>query len=299
MENKIIIFCFAGRKKYLEIQFEYIKKILDKYNNTYYHLWNFSRNDLDNNYLQELFHKNYQVYKNRIEIFNQYYEGENLNKVCHKKVGVICNCVKCRVGKWSEPYKYYNNNNCNNTIFLKLDDDIIYISIDNFEKFINTVKENPSKIVSANVINNGICAYFNQDLKNILTKNNIINQNSDLNKFWNLCTNKNFFNLSHEYFFNLYESNKLLNEDIFKIKNRFSINFIAFDNKIMNLIAKSLGNHIGMNDEYIISTNFEIIIYSSFLAVHFHFSDQHSQLTDDEENKYIIKYTKILDNILI
>ena len=37
-------------------------------------------------------------------LFNDYYEGHNNNFNCIKSIGIICNCVKCRVGKWTEPY---------------------------------------------------------------------------------------------------------------------------------------------------------------------------------------------------
>ncbi|MEB3244406.1 MAG: hypothetical protein VKJ06_00255, partial [Vampirovibrionales bacterium] len=71
-ENPIILFCFAGRQSYLELQLPYIIKLLEQYPNIEYHLWNFSRNENDHLYLQTLKEKH-----DRIILFNEFYEGEN------------------------------------------------------------------------------------------------------------------------------------------------------------------------------------------------------------------------------
>jgi hypothetical protein len=38
--DKIVIFCYAGRQKFLDIQIKFILKILEKNINVEYHLWN-------------------------------------------------------------------------------------------------------------------------------------------------------------------------------------------------------------------------------------------------------------------
>lgn len=105
---------------------------------------------------------------------------------------------------------------------------------------------------------------------------NILNNNSSLNDFWYLCTNKFFFNLSHDYFINEFNKNNLnllnLEEKIICIdRTRFSINTIGFDYNVMCKISELLSNQIGMNDESVISENFDILICNTFLNVHFHF----------------------------
>jgi hypothetical protein len=292
--NKIIIFCFAGRKKYLDIQIVYILNLLKRNPNIEYHLWNFSRNNDDNNYLQELVNLHEQI-----KLFNNFYEGNNTNIICNKRVGIICSCTKCRVGKWTEPYKYYSNNTYENTIFIKMDDDVIFISIDKINKFIENINNNSNKIISSNVINNGVCAFYNENIKKIVTDSNILQQSSSLYDFWYLCTNKTFFNLSHDYFINeFYKNNLNLEEKLINIdKTRFSINTIGFTYDIMCKISDLLRNEIGMNDEAIISNNFDILICNTFLNVHFHFSDQRINITDEEEQKYLILYKNVSEKI--
>lgn len=292
--NKIIIFCFAGRKKYLDIQLDYILKLLRQNSNIEYHLWNFSRNQDDNNYLQELVKLH-----DQIKLFNNFYEGNNANIICQKRVGVICSCTKCRVGKWTEPYKYYSNNVYKNTTFIKLDDDVIFISIDKINNFIENIYNNPNQIISSNVINNGVCAFYNENIKKLVIESNILDQHSSLHDFWYLCTNKTFFNLSHDYFINEYNENNLnLEEKIIGIdRTRFSINTIGFTYDVMCKISNLLKNEIGMNDEGIISDNFDILICNTFLNVHFHFSDQRINITDEEELKYLSLYKNISEKI--
>jgi hypothetical protein len=296
--NKIIIFCFAGRKKYLDIQLVYILNLLKKNPNIEYHLWNFSRNKDDNNYLQEVVNLH-----NQIKLFNNFYEGDNINIICNKRVGIICSCIKCRVGKWTEPYKYYSNKKYENTIFIKLDDDIVFISIDKINNFIETITNNPNQIISSNVINNGVCSFYNENIKKMVIDSAILNNNSSLNDFWYLCTNKNFFNLSHDYFINEFNKNnlKLCNLEEKKIsieRTRFSINTIGFTYDIMCKITDLLGNQIGMNDEELISRNFDILICNTFLNVHFHFSDQRVNIIDEEESKYLILYKNISNQFI-
>lgn len=48
-------------------------------------------------------------------------------------------------------------------VFLKCDDDIVYLDIDKLDGFIQFRRANPHYfVVSANVVNNGVCAYFQQ-----------------------------------------------------------------------------------------------------------------------------------------
>lgn len=291
MLKNIILICFAGRKKYLDIQIKYILKLLNENCSMEYHLWNFSRNHQDNIYLQGLVKLH-----DRIKIFNDYYEGDNKNLTCNKKVGVICNCIKCRVGKWSEPYKFYKNKIYENSIFIKLDDDIVYMTINKINYFIECIKNNPNKIVSSNVINNSICAIYNEEIKKKLFDNNLINYNSSFRDYWfKLTINKLFFNLSHDYFIEKFNNNNLNLENtlIYTNKTRFSINNIGFTYDVMCKIANLLKNEVGMNDESIISDNFNILICNSFISVHFYFSDQRSQLSDEEEIKYLNFYKNI------
>lgn len=64
-----------------------------------------------------------------------------------------------------QAYDYYARRlqDYSNTIFLKCDDDIVYMDIEKLDEFIEFRRANLNYfVVSANVVNNGVCAYWQQ-----------------------------------------------------------------------------------------------------------------------------------------
>ena len=146
-----------------------------------YHLCNFARNSDDNNYLYKIVNLH-----NRIKLFNQLYEGDNKDIKCKGITDKfeICRCKKCRPGKWTEPYKYYSNIVYTNTTFIKIDDDVLFITNKKINHFIETIKKNPKYIISSNIINNGVCAFFNKNLKNKIINSNILQKDNSIFDFF-------------------------------------------------------------------------------------------------------------------
>ena len=66
---------------------------------------------------------------------------------------------------YTRAYQYYNSNyvEYRDDTILKCDDDIIYFDVDKLEEFISFRRSRDDFfLVSANVLNNGVCAYFQQ-----------------------------------------------------------------------------------------------------------------------------------------
>jgi hypothetical protein len=64
-----------------------------------------------------------------------------------------------------QAYDYYAKRlqQFSDTIFLKCDDDIVYMDVGKLDGFIEFRRANPNYfVVSANVVNNGVCAFFQQ-----------------------------------------------------------------------------------------------------------------------------------------
>jgi hypothetical protein len=64
-------------------------------------------------------------------------------------------------------YQYYaaNSSSYQDDVILKCDDDIVYFDLDRLADFISFRKKNTNYfLVSANVVNNGVCAYFQQSM---------------------------------------------------------------------------------------------------------------------------------------
>ncbi len=318
MSEKIIIVTFAGRERYLEIQKNYIFKLL-KSHDCEWHLWNFSRNESDNIYLQNLANSS-----DSIKIFNQFYDGGNASSnKCEKREGVICGCSKCRVGRWTEPYKFYANNEAyKKCFFLKMDDDILFIDIKNIDGLLKVARTSKN-IISSYVINNGLIAMIDPLLNKRIDKNllhTVEKARSPLARairntffykvlsgrdvqainWWRLCTSVDFFRISHDFFFEKFDYLVNLPENKIRLpKSRFSINAILFNWEIMSQICSKIGNESSMNDEAIISENFEIDVYTGFVSSHLHFADQRSLISDEEELVLLKKYSEMAKKYLI
>lgn len=60
-------------------------------------------------------------------------------------------------------YAHYSNATYHDTCFVKLDDDIVYCDLRRFESFVEDLETSGElKISSANIINNGVCAHYQE-----------------------------------------------------------------------------------------------------------------------------------------
>ena len=289
---KLIIFVFAGREYCMELQLPYILKILNEYPNSEYHIWNFARNENDNQYLNTLPSRH-----DRIKIFNDHYEGPNSIKECTKRRNHICYCEKCRIGKWSEPYKFYSSDEYIDCLFLKLDDDIVYIDLDGFNPYLKTINNNPECVISANVINNGVCAHFDPIIKEKVILNKLILKENNLNKWFTLCDNYDFLNISHDMFLSK-ECTKADNVIVFT-NSKISINTIGFKHNTMCEVGRTLSKLGDMvSDEMVFGRHTTILIYQNFITSHLHFSDQNAKMSEDVKKTYIQKYKELCNTII-
>jgi hypothetical protein len=68
---------------------------------------------------------------------------------------------------YTRAYQYYNRNydEYREDIILKCDDDIVYFDIEKLKQFIAFRRKHDEVfLISANVVNNGVCAYFQQSM---------------------------------------------------------------------------------------------------------------------------------------
>jgi hypothetical protein len=143
-DHKIIATTFAGRQDRMFLLVNYILKALELGIIDEYHIWDFSKNNNDKNWLSALpsLHPNIKLFTN-----HHFEGGKRLDN------------------QWKPYYKFYTIENFSEqTVILKMDDDIVYIDIDKLQDFIDFRISNPQYfIVSANVINNGVTAGLQQE----------------------------------------------------------------------------------------------------------------------------------------
>lgn len=124
---KVILTCFAGRKRYLEILFKYVKKLIDDHLIDEFHLWDFTHEKSDSEWIREF---DFQI----MEVKNK--------------------------NSWREYYEFYANLTTDpDTVLVKIDDDIVFIDTEQFEAFIRRRRENPEYLLAfANIVNNRVVA---------------------------------------------------------------------------------------------------------------------------------------------
>ncbi len=120
----MIFTCFAGRQRYLEILKPYIDKLLAKGLIDECHMWDYTRNESDAEWLKD-----------------------NFTCIFHPKEKY----------NWHEYYHYYTSERYpdSSTVIIKCDDDIVYIDTDQFQTFIDNRRSDTKSLIGyAGIINN-------------------------------------------------------------------------------------------------------------------------------------------------
>ena len=256
--KKVILWCPAGRQKYMEVQIHYVKKLIEKYDFIErYDIWDVSWSSDDSKYLKTL-----NKIHSKISIRETPYENA-------KRAGEIASKQFAYIYHDAYPSeKYYDY------IFVKLDDDIIYLDVDNFDKFIEIrSKDESSFLVSANVINN-----------NYKDHHSVIKIHDEFFKEFDYFKNKKIDETNNE---------------IFACDHRLSINFASYLGSDLHHIKSEFSNGIGSNDEWRLSSiipkrlNKQNLIVSDYYVSHFTFGGQLKKMKNANHDYILKKYKEM------
>lgn len=245
---KRIIVTPAGRKRYLEILFNHLKNLKNEFDE--WILWVNTENVDDILFMEKL-------------------ENENkFIKLQRTKIGV----------RGSQTiYHFFNECIDENSVYIRLDDDIVYVKPNSLKNLFDFRIKNPNYfLVYGNIVNNAILSHLHQ--RNGTFTNEI--------KFGYHCTDHNGWNNPialesiHRKFFELYKNNQLSN---FSINNwilsdyeRCSINVISW----LGNEFKKFNGEVGVDEENWLSCdkprelNIPNIIFGDSLFVHYAFFTQ-------------------------
>jgi hypothetical protein len=187
-------------------------------------------------------------------------------------------------------YIHYSNANYSNCTFVKMDDDIIYCDISELNKLINYTRSNgDNNIYSANVINNGVCAFYQKN-NGLLPNLNIDFEYPKDGLFGSLWGSAKKCGLLHEYFIEN-KTNIILNakkeplETQLPYYDRFSINFICFNHGLLKYMAAVYSICPQENDDEYIMTcllpkifGIKKYIYNHLIVSHLSFYKQEEEL---------------------
>jgi hypothetical protein len=124
-----ILYAFWGRRENVELQMPYIRRILEENPDVEFHGWDLSRNPDDSKYLRS-------ITGDRITVQTPFY-------------GPLPSRGQVKV------WRHYTAPQYQETHFVKIDDDLVFIDTERFNNFVQGSKNNPAKVVSALTINHG------------------------------------------------------------------------------------------------------------------------------------------------
>ena len=197
-------------------------------------------------------------------------------------------------------YRYYCASEFYDAIFVKMDDDIIFCDRESMNDFIEAVENSNELIIwSANVLNNGVCAYFQKE------NGYYIGEKFDFEyprkglwgTLWEsapLCAKL------HQYF--IKNSNFVLqkaraSKELIALpkEDRFSTNFVAFKYPIMIMMALAYELTKNNDDEYLMTVSLPALfglkkyIFQKLIVSHLSFFKQEESLA---ASGIIDQYTK-------
>jgi 3-dehydroquinate dehydratase len=117
----------------MELQLPFLHRIAAEHPDVEIHLWNLARIPPDFYYVRE-------IKGPQIAVHNEQYRTRP-HWMGYKNV-----------------YRHYCQEEYRDAVFVKIDDDIVFIQTDRFGDFVDAITANPGAIVSANVVNNGACS---------------------------------------------------------------------------------------------------------------------------------------------
>lgn len=204
--SRVILFCPGGRENILSIQLLNMIPILDLDIVFEYHIWDFSWTKEDSEYISQLHNIHPKIKVKTSPYTDASRAGEGASK---QFAYFLCDFYRF------EAYHEY--------VFIKLDDDICFIDVSQFERFVDGREKSDAFLYSANVINNN-------------------------------CHAPNDFDKLHSDFIDKYDcilkKNRLKTSELFTHSKRLSINFVSFLGKDLEYINREFSNGIGSNDEW-------------------------------------------------
>jgi hypothetical protein len=259
---KVVSVTPAGRKRYIEVLHKYLincKHIIDN------HIWWINTdNQEDIEYIQSLVQQFPKFYSLKFLPDHPNYKFNNMNI-----------------------HKFFDDCKDENTVYVRFDDDIVFIETEKLEDFLRFRINNPQYfIVYANIINNNFCSYIHQRLGaigagefqdfNELPLLEYVFENDTL-------TQPNYTLINFQAFFKKISQNALSDYKfpkwVFHQYERCSINCISW---LGSEFAKF--DHVGIDEEPWLSSYkprerfMKNCVYGNFIVVHYSYGSNRERI---------------------
>lgn len=142
----VILFVFAGRQPNLELQIPMVQRILAEHPTVEYHVWNFARNDADRAFIKT-------IAGERTTVFN----GPAATGYESPIPTGVDGAMQFGANEHNAAYNHYADKRFGEHLFVKLDDDIVFLETARFGKFVEAIDTHRGSSLVANIVNNGAC----------------------------------------------------------------------------------------------------------------------------------------------
>lgn len=289
---RVIMFAFWGRKANIEIQLPYIHRILAENPDVEFHGWDLCRDPRDSQYVRSL------DTSDRFQVRTEFYTGDG--RASHGQI---------------RTWKHYADRQYRDALFIKLDDDIVFIETSRTQDFINSIQLRPESIISARVINNGACTFRHPELWAGFQKlRPVIPQDphpdDETASLLGVHRSAEYADMVHRWFFANWQTTISRDTALVAPKSWLSINFIGFNWDMCRRITATLGQRSPrmifdrtygprdrVGDEGAVNM-LPILIEDGLVAAHLNFGPQIPKVGGDTLTEYRKQYADIADQYL-
>lgn len=295
--SKIILFMFAGREENMRVQMPYLHRILDDNQDAELHLWDLTRRASDATYLRWVSAGCPESLARRIKIMDNLHPGHPIRcaypgRVTRPRGHRPCRCL-IHKPPYEKPYEWYAANGQPDTIYVKVDDDVLFLETERFNHLIDPLRLHPNRIISASVVNNAVCAKYLPEMVTARIANyfSVGDPRKPTNdkRWWELHTMPEFARYMHEWFLDecLLEVDALPTYVRTRPGEAVSINCIAFTQATMKRLAPMMNDRLG--DEGAVDRLLPWIC-TSFRAAHLTFGPQDAGMSQSDLDKIRLRY---------
>jgi hypothetical protein len=201
----VVLFIFAGREANMRLQMPFLRRIVEQNPNVQVDIWNLARLPEDAEYLQTLGGE-------RISVRNEFYRDAD---------------------GWNAVWRYYAHPRFEQHLFVKIDDDVVFIETDRFAELVEAAKAHPGAVTSAQVVNNGACTRTHRGLWSTFARLDL--------PLLDVHLSNAYAQRIHEYFFSSWDAMVHQPVELVPSGDWLSINLIAMDHSSVAFIAKTVG----------------------------------------------------------
>jgi hypothetical protein len=178
---------------------------------------------------------------------------------------------------WKNYYHYYDCTLYVNDIIIKCDDDIVFIDLYKLPRFIHFIRNNDYDLVFANIINNGVSAFYQQNKFNLIPYSLMTLEYPNGGFCGSLWDSANKAETLHRHFIDNHATflDYDYNNEIIPILTRFSINFFGFKGKNWYKIKDAyVDDEYNLTVRFVHDRQFNNVLYTDFYVSHLSFFRQ-------------------------